>query len=91
MSTPAASAKFSPARWTWLPTPADAKLIVPGRALAAPIRSFRVLCGEASCTTTSIGPCATLVIGSRSFLVSKGIFLYSAGLIVTEPDAISSV
>jgi hypothetical protein len=66
-------------------------LIVPGLALAAAIRSFRVLWGEAVLHHHQHRALATLVIGSRSFLVSKGIFLYSAGLMVTEPDAISSV
>ena len=88
---PAASAKFSAARCTWLPTPAEPKLMLPGLALAAAIRSFRVFTGEPSGTTTSIGPLATLVIGTRSFLVSKAMFLYRCGLMVMLPEAISSV
>ena len=72
---PAASAKFSDARWTWLPTPAEPKLTLPGLALASAISSLTLLIAEDSGTTTSIGPLATLVIGARSFCVSKGIFL----------------
>ena len=75
MSMPAASARFSDAKCTWLPTPAEPKFSAPGLALAMAINSFRFFAGEPSGTTTSIGPLATLVIATRSFLVSKGMDL----------------
>ena len=89
---PAALAKFSPAMCTWLPTPADPKLRLPGFDLASAISALMLSAGTPGCTTTSIGPVATLVIGTKSLCASKGMRLYMCGLTVRMlPDAINRV
>ena len=81
----AASAKFSPAMCTWLPWPAEPKLSVPGFALASAISSCTFVAGTEGCTTTTMGPVATLVTGVSSFMV-KPAFLCRLTLIVMAPD-----
>ena len=89
---PAAFTKFSPAMWTWLPMPAEPKLIVPGLDLASAISSFTLLAGTDGCTTTSCGPLATLVTAMKSLTGSNGSCLYMCGLTVKMlPDVIRMV
>ena len=60
---------------TWLPMPAEPKLIVCGFAFALSTSSFSVFASLCAGTTTTIGPLDTSVIGTKSFTASKPVFL----------------
>src|SRR5215831_18305697 len=55
ISMPAASLIISPARWGAVPTPADAKLSLPGLALAQAMNSENVFTGSVNDATITAG------------------------------------
>ena len=65
-SMPVMDFRSSIERCRLLPTPADAKLILPGLALAAAMNSASVLNGCEGCTTSTFGSETSCVIGVRS-------------------------
>ena len=63
MSTLVIALNSSPERWIEVPLPDDAKLTVPGLALANSISSFTVLYGREGCDTSRFGTMATREMG----------------------------
>src|SRR5256885_13594261 len=74
----------SPARCDELPTPAEAKLSVPGFAFASAISSRTVRTGVEGWTTRILGVEATRLTGAKSATGSKGRFLNKLTLIALE-------
>ena len=70
MSILAVSLNSSPARCGRLPGPVEAKLSLPGCALASASSSFMLLAGTLVATTSISGTLATSVMGARSLSVS---------------------
>ena len=69
-STPARALKSSPERCATPPAPEDAKLSVPGFALASAISSCTFFAGTAALATSTTGMSATMLTGARSFFAS---------------------
>ncbi len=65
--TPAITLKSSPARCGVLPLPEPAKPISPGRDFAAAISSGTECTASDGCTTSTLGPSAMRLTGSKSF------------------------
>ena len=78
--TPAAFWNDSAARCATVPLPDDAKLMLPGCALASFTTSASVWKGESALATITSGELATRLIGVRSFTGSYGSLGYSVGL-----------
>jgi hypothetical protein len=70
MSMLAVSLSSSPARCGRPPTPAEAKLSLPGWALASAISSFMSPAGTLLATTSISGTVVTSVTGAKSFATS---------------------
>ncbi|MGY3537306.1 hypothetical protein ACVIIY_001526 [Bradyrhizobium sp. USDA 4515] len=70
MSILAVSLNNSQARCGRLPGPEEAKLSLPGCALASATSSFMFLAGTLAATTSISGTVATSVTGARSVSVS---------------------
>ena len=68
--TPAMTLNISPAMWKPLPLLAEAKLSLPGCALASAISSSTFFAGTAGFTTSTNGPVASMLTGSKSLTVS---------------------
>ena len=71
MRTFAMVLKSSPARWLTVPVPDDAKLSLPGCALASAINSLTDFAGTAGCTRTISGTIAVCTTGEKSRTGSK--------------------
>ena len=82
---PVCSQNNSAVRWSLLPLPEDAKLILPGLAFSKAITSARVLWGDAAGTTSTLGACTAMETGSRSFSASYGT-LNRCGAITKGPS-----
>src|SRR5262249_44769202 len=65
-SMPAALLNSSIATWSWLPTPADALLSLPGCRLAAATSSATLATANEGCTTSTLGSDTSCVIGAKS-------------------------
>jgi hypothetical protein len=63
---------ISPERWFDAPLPNEAKLSLPGLALASATSSAALFTPRAGLTTSRLGTEATIVIGLKSFSTSKG-------------------
>ena len=72
--------KFSMLAWPSEPVPGEAKVYLPGWALARAMNSFMVLAGTLGWTTNTLGTLITLVMGVKSFLASYGSLVMMAGL-----------
>ena len=64
--TPVIAMNSSPERWMVVPLPADAKLTLPGLALAYSMNSATVLAGTEGCTSMTFGPFARPATGTMS-------------------------
>ena len=69
---PARFMKFSMLAWPSEPVPGEAKVYLPGLALASATNSCMVLAGTLGCTTKTLGTLITLVMGAKSFTASYG-------------------
>jgi hypothetical protein len=87
----AASLNFSAFRCVALPWPAEAKLMLPGLALAAAISSFSVLMFFEGEITSAFGSEAIGVTPVKSPTVSKGSLAKVDGLTVCEDEWIMMV
>ena len=74
-----------------MPLPDDAKLSLPGFALAYAISSCTDLAGTDGWTTSTLGTPATSTTGTKSFTWSYGIFSYRLGLIACVPTVPISI
>lgn len=63
---PARFMKFSILAWPSEPVPGEAKLYLPGLALARAMNSFMVLAGTLALITNTLGTDITLVMGAKS-------------------------
>ncbi|MCY1221688.1 hypothetical protein D9M72_337550 [compost metagenome] len=72
--------KFSMLTWPSDPAPGEAKLYLPGLALASAMNSCMVLAGTLGCTANTLGIATTLVTGAKSLIGSYLSLGYTAGL-----------
>ncbi|MNV82613.1 hypothetical protein D3C71_1763580 [compost metagenome] len=70
MLMPARFMKFSMFAWPSEPLPGEAKVYLPGSALASAMNSFMVLAGTLLWITNTLGTDITLVIGAKSLIAS---------------------
>ena len=70
-SMPAACLNISPVRWIRPPTPEEAKVSLPGFALARATKSCTDFAGEDAGTTKAIVPSAMRATGAKSRCMSK--------------------
>ncbi len=68
---PAACLNISPVRWIRLPTPEEAKVSLPGLALASATKSRTEFAGEDCGTTKAIVPSAMRATGAKSRCMSN--------------------
>src|SRR5262249_59716220 len=73
-SRPCESLNSSPERCGVVPSPAEAKLNLPGCALVYAISSLTLVTGSEGCTVSILGETAANVTGSKSLYGSYGIF-----------------
>ncbi|MNC93557.1 hypothetical protein D3C83_102140 [compost metagenome] len=78
---PARLLMSSPVRCPTLATPVEAKLSLPGLALASAMSSFRLLACTDGCAVSTFGEEAGWVMGVKSFTGSYGIFAWRLGAI----------
>ena len=74
MSILAIDLNISPARCVTVPPPAEAKLIVPGLAVASAINSRELAAASAGLATRMPATLHRWITGSKSFSVSNGNF-----------------
>ena len=88
--TPPMSPTIAPARCVEVPAPPEPKVTWPGRARAIAMSSLTDLAGSDGWPSTTFGPEATRITGSRSRMGSYG-SLRNAGFEVWLVDTMSSV
>ena len=79
----------SAVRWSLVPLPAEAKVILPGLVLRLAITSASDLCGEAVGTTRTFGERTATVIGSKSFSGSYCMPFIRCGMITSGPSEVT--
>ncbi|MNC89082.1 hypothetical protein D3C83_49800 [compost metagenome] len=82
---------FSRLRWVPLPSPAKAKLIAPGLALASERKLAKDLKPEVGCTTSTLGAPVSRVMSTKSFRVSYGNLAYMDGFTACAEELMISV